>query len=84
MALECLADFMSEPTFLVELYVNYDSDVKVRSSASGGGGSFSQYPLAHLFVRTFGVRIAFFVCAPLNCFLFFFCAVGGGAVDWLL
>lgn len=29
MALECLCDFMSEPTFLVEMYVNYDCDVHV-------------------------------------------------------
>lgn len=29
MALECLCDFMSEPTFLVEIYVNYDCDVHV-------------------------------------------------------
>lgn len=31
MVLECLCDFMSEPTFLVELYVNYDCDSQVRS-----------------------------------------------------
>ena len=29
MVLEGLCDFMSEPTFLVELYVNYDCDLQV-------------------------------------------------------
>lgn len=29
MILECLCDFMADPTFLVELYVNYDCDAEV-------------------------------------------------------
>ncbi|CAN0573574.1 unnamed protein product, partial [Ectocarpus sp. 12 AP-2014] len=28
MALECLCDFLAEPTFLVEMYVNYDCDMQ--------------------------------------------------------
>ncbi|CAN0546840.1 unnamed protein product, partial [Ectocarpus sp. 12 AP-2014] len=28
MALECLCDFLAEPTFLVEMYVNYDCDIQ--------------------------------------------------------
>lgn len=28
--LECLCDFMSDYTFLVELFVNYDCDIEVR------------------------------------------------------